>query len=200
MKKIFLSLTLLVALVNPTVANASTVNISSAQNTALTCFNNHTKSAACTKALNIVKFWKPVKSSDSLTVNKNVLIKCLYSKTTKTAACKSAAIYVNNYQNNLANFAQTKSDIQQLQEAITTGIGTGDLTVSNYTGVMALTGMVSSENGNVPIGNAIVYTNINLNQGTGQYCISETSGQTTYKVTHTHSAITTGTPCKSANG
>lgn len=194
MRKVLLSLALLVALVSPTVANASTVNISSAQNTALTCFNNHTKSTACSNALKVVNVWKPMKSSNPLIVNKNILVKCLYAKTTKTATCKLAASPNNKPLS--PKFVQTKSDLQQIQEAITTGIGTGDLTVSDSTGATALTGDISSENGGVPVGTAVVY--VYLTQG--KYCISEAFGQTTYKATNTHNTITLGTSCQSVNG
>ena len=195
MKKVLLSLVLLVALVSPTVANASTVNISSAQNTALTCFNNHTKSTTCSNALKVVNAWKPMKSSNPLIVNKNILVKCLYAKTTKTATCKSGDTSANNKPLS-PKFVQTKSDLQQIQGAITTGIGTGDLTVSDSTGATALTGDISSENGGVSVGTAIVY--VDLTQG--KYCISEASGQTTYKATNTHNTITLGTSCQSING
>lgn len=201
MKKILLPILLLASLLTPTVANAATVNIASAQSTALTCWSHHTKSAACTKALNTVKAWKPSKSSDALTVNQNVLIKCLYAGTTKTTACKNAAAYVAKQQKLAADLAQIKTDIHQIQGALIMGIGSGDLTTSDNTGATALTGDISSEGSDSPVGLAVVYVNVDLTQGTGTYCISETIDSVTYKATSgNEGVILPGTPCGSVNG
>ena len=197
MKKILIPILLLSSLLTPTVASAATVNIASAQATAITCWSNHTKSVACTKALNTVKAWKPTKSSDALTVNQNVLIKCLYAGTTKTTACKNAASYVAKQQKTASDLAQIKNDIHQIQGALIMGIGSGDLTTSDNTGATALTGDISSEGSDAPVGNAVVYVSVDLTQGTGSYCISETIGSLTYKATSANGSIVAGTPCSS---
>lgn len=196
MKKILLSLVLLATLVSPTVAHASTVDITAAQNTLFTCWNSHTKSVACTNAFKVVNAWKPTKGTPAITVNQNILIKCVYSKTPHTPACVVAAKYVQSYENGAANVAQAKSDVHEVAVAISGGFGTGDLTTSDNTGKTALKGKINYGGGiSNPVGKVTAYVNLNA----GKFCVSETVGSTTFKATES-SSVGFGTPCKSANG
>ena len=195
MKKVLLSLALIATLVTPTVANASTVDITSVQDTLFTCWNSHTKSVACDNALKIVNAWKPTKGTALITVNQNILIKCVYSKTPHTPACVKAAKYVQSYQNGATNLAQAKRDVYEVAIAIEGGIGTGDLTTSDNTGKTALKGKVSYQGAYQNVGKTTAYVNYNA----GKFCVSETVGSTTFKATESIS-IGVGTPCTSFNG
>ena len=196
MKKFLFSLAILAtSIITSSFANASTVDISSAQNTAIACYSTHSNTASCVNALKIVNSWKQSKNSPLITVNQNILIKCLYSATPHAPACLKAAAYISNYENGAAKVAQAKSDVHEMAVTLSTGIGTGDLTTSDNTGKTALKGSVTTQMGVVPVGKVTAYINFNV----GKFCVSETVGSATYRVTE-NSSIDFGKPCKSANG
>lgn len=200
MKKVLVSILLLASFISPTTANAAKFDITKVQETLLNCFDKKTKSVACTTALKTVKAWKPTKTSSPFIINQNIMLKCLYSTQAVilTPTCQDAARANVNYFSDKANVAQTKTDVARISTALKNGIATGSLIVSDNSGKTALTGMISSDSGTEPVGNAIVYV-IN-NDDVGNFCVSLSSGSVTYKVQGFTGGPKVGSACKSVKG
>lgn len=197
MKKILISAVLLLTSLSPSVASASATDISSTQDKAIACISTQSSTKACLNVESFIKTWKPLAGSTTLTIDKNIIIKCLLARIS-TPTCTTAAKFVLNYSVNQSNIAQIKQDLYSVSSAFKMGIGSGSLEVSDPTGRAPLKGNIASIAGVTSVGKVLAYIKIDAS-GDAIYCISETLGTTTYRATDSTGTIV-GLPCKSVNG